>query len=759
MRSRLRDAFDLNYELEALETALSNRAQLPPEQSLQLDALRFFLRELFRKRDFLPGQIVSICRLLQRKPTITLLPTGGGKSIIFQLSGLLLPGVTVIIAPLVGLIEDQIVNLRSVGIDHCDSITSVLGPAAKEAAMDRMDKGQVTFLYVAPERFQHPGFRERFRKIAINYSVSLAVIDEAHCVSEWGHDFRPSYLHLGRNLRTYASDRNNRPPTLAALTGTASFAVLLDIQDELGVSDEKSLVVPTSFDRPELHFAVIKVRTMDRSNRLLTLMKELPRMLGEESENFFQLRGTRTNAGIVFCPHVNGGLGVKAVAAALGTHDYYAGSAPKDFQGNWYQHKASVIERFKSNECAVITASKALGMGFDKENVRFTVHYCIPESVEAFYQEAGRAGRNGQKTKSVSVVLFANGDEETPLYFFKNSFPDSAKESGDVRLLWDELQKLARVTPEGEFITVSFHTNETEQGRQEKTIYRLMLLGLIEDYGKDWQRRFFLIKPREFERDRVLASLRRIIGRQRFQEDVDHTVGEVAASSDDKNFVSMAADCLLGFVYKEIADRRRQAVHTMAELCRFYKNPEEFRAQILAYLEESEFSVELGKWRGRSLKEIGLAKISDLLAKAGTVDALRRLVGSTRRFLDEEPANLPVRVLSIASRCRNQHEGVTSALAELDSLFSHAVALSPNSLDKKIISLFIIDQFIEYRDGPPKECAHRILSAWPEREVAIGLLPKLGLIETESEALSCRHIMLFELAPLLQNFRLKNLPA
>ncbi|MDD9824335.1 MAG: RecQ family ATP-dependent DNA helicase, partial [Gammaproteobacteria bacterium] len=400
----------LHYDLADIEQAISsqNRGNPEPMPYEKHEALLFFLRHIFRKRNFWDGQLHVIARLLQGKASIVLLPTGGGKSLTYQLSGLLLPGMTIIIDPLVSLMDDQVENLKTAGIDLIRLVSGQQDPESKEAALQNMESGQLAFILIAPERLQTKDFRSRLQTVVNHFPVSLAVIDEAHCVSEWGHDFRPSYLHMPRNLQNYCSSgRNGHKPTLVGLTGTASFAVLADIQMEMQVIDEEAIILPRSFDRKELRFRVINVPMSEKSSKLKALKKDLPRSLRANAQKFYDPRGDHTNSGIVFCPHVNGSLGVISVAKILGHRNFYAGEKPKIFGDSWPDHKKAVQRNFKRNHIQEIVATKSFGMGIDKPNIRYTIHYTVPQSIEAFYQEAGRAGRNGKLQNALCSILYS----------------------------------------------------------------------------------------------------------------------------------------------------------------------------------------------------------------------------------------------------------------------------------------------------------------------------------------------------------------
>ncbi|MFV2045220.1 MAG: DEAD/DEAH box helicase, partial [Anaerolineales bacterium] len=196
------------------------------------DTVEYLLFHIFQKERFWPGQWDAIERALQGEDSILLLPTGGGKTIAFQLASLLRPGPCLVIDPLIALIEDQLDNLKAIGMDRAIGITSQLAPEERRSALASFAEGQFLFCYVAPERLQMEDFRNSLRAVTAGSPVSLIAIDEAHCVSEWGHDFRTSYLNVGRNAREFCS-RDGQVPPLLGLTGTASRSVLKDVQREL----------------------------------------------------------------------------------------------------------------------------------------------------------------------------------------------------------------------------------------------------------------------------------------------------------------------------------------------------------------------------------------------------------------------------------------------------------------------------------------------------------------------------------------------
>ncbi|MBA3414987.1 MAG: ATP-dependent DNA helicase RecQ, partial [Chloroflexia bacterium] len=386
------------------------------------EPLRYFLHSLFRKTDFRAGQLEIIDRALARRDVIGLLPTGAGKSICYQLPALLSPGQTVVVDPIKSLMQDQVDNLAAAGIHDAVAINSDQTPGERRAAEAAFGRGEYRFVFVSPERLQIAALRERVRSVGRTRPTAFVVVDEAHCVSEWGHDFRIAYLNLGRLSRELCVFAGT-PPPMVALTGTASRAVLVDVQRELRIDDE-AIVSPASFDRPELQFAVESVSSPGKLPRLAKwITDELPGEghLGIPLDRLV----SGEHGGIVFCPHVNGRFGVypvhQQIGNALRLHardgqddriGFYSGSVPKALERAgttdrlFVPMKTGTQQRFKQDDLAILVATKAFGMGIDKPNIRYTIHYGMAESVEAFAQEAGRAGRD--RGKAVCLVLFSD---------------------------------------------------------------------------------------------------------------------------------------------------------------------------------------------------------------------------------------------------------------------------------------------------------------------------------------------------------------
>lgn len=376
-----------------------------PVESAQDDdkALTFLLKNIFGFNEYNVGQIPIIKHTLERNDTIGILPTGGGKSLTYQVCALLQPGVTMVIVPIISLMQDQKRGMDIRGINHTSYISSAQMGSEKSKVLDDFMGGKYQLIWISPERFQNQEFRESLVKINREMNFALAVIDEVHCLSEWGHDFRVSYLALIHTIREYCPEA-----CLLGLTATASQAVLEDLKAEFE-NDGSGVKSLTSMDRKELIFDRIHVYSqMEKYQKIASLVK------ASNIDYTNQNGETKHQIGLVFCPTV-GGKGVSCDNVI----DYLKKEKIVDRLSAYHgklsmERRVDIQNQFMDDAYDVMICTKAFGMGIDKDNIKYTIHTCLPQSVESFYQEAGRAGR--EKDKSVKSHCYILYTPEGELY-------------------------------------------------------------------------------------------------------------------------------------------------------------------------------------------------------------------------------------------------------------------------------------------------------------------------------------------------------
>ncbi len=732
--------------------------------------LRFFLNYIFRKNEFWEGQYQSIIRALQGKDSLILLPTGGGKSLVYQLASLLLPGRTLVIDPIISLMEDQIANLAHLGIDRCKSITGISDAAERKTLSEMFAFGEYLFTFISPERLQIEDFRNSLKGLTTHTPVSIVVIDEAHCVSEWGHDFRTSYLNIGRTAREF-SVSNNKPPVLLALTGTASRSVLKDVQRELQIESFDAIITPKSFDRKELLFYSEQVSSAEKRVVLKTyLTKKIPSFFNITSNSLYQLRGRNTWAGLIFCPWVGGEFGVVEVSTdinkSLGIHtDFYSGSQPKQYTDERYNDKKTkVANEFRRNRLCLLVCTKSFGMGIDKPNIRYTLHVNLPGSIESFYQEAGRAGRDRQTAyctilvsnddqhrteklldpstsveqiaKELKDVSWENNDDITRiLYFHIRAFRGIETEKSDIK---DVLMQLGNIH-KSEKISITIpvgikkrainnkgtDTNKDARSATEKALHRLLILGVINDYTIDYANNVFRIVKTNGGKQFIANSYLNYVGGylQSRKESESQKISIYMAQPLEEFILSMA-DTLLRFIYDVIENGRRRALLEMLE-CANAKDDRLIRERINRYLEWTRFSENLETII--NAKEISFVPVKDLIGNLISPNDASELRGQVARYLEsypDHPILLMLRAMSeLQSNDANNIIAKQNIIAGIASAINKYAVLQEDVYD---IAVWALDRVIEFNRESVQPLIIDLLREIPYDDFARNIIQQLG---------------------------------
>ena len=679
--------------------------------------LKFFLQNIFDKYDFREGQFPILQNTLNRNDTIGLLPTGGGKSLCYQLPCLLQPAISFVVCPIKSLMYDQKENLERNYITRTNWITSDLEAEQKERIALEFEQGKYLFIWISPERFQIQSFRDRIAAINKNFTIAYAVIDEVHCLSEWGHSFRLSYLNLAKTIDKFSPKDTKGEGTIKfiGLTATASVNVLKDIKVEFSRQkkslEDSNIKTLSDYSRKELYFEVINGESAPKQKELIQLLDKL-----HNEESFLEDKDEK--AGLIFTPNVNGSKGCYFLCNTLNIKypekvEWYAGSIPewgkmevkisgsamnndyeaikevknqiqeldpsftegeittivnrKDVQDiirerhskagrskegfilylnkipimseeSFKKHKDKIQKEFKRNKFPLMIATKSFGMGIDKDNIFYTIHYGIPASVESLYQEAGRAGRWDKRKEENKnkigkcYVLFSPEtytpeenpedfnlmhifDQQTSIHEIKHVQAKVDKAGKDIftqiflflqglRDIEEDLRDIVGFKNQHfkeKSIKKIYFTGIRDQENKEKIIYRLSLLGLVEDWTNNFVNCFEVIFGSE-EESHILKSVENYIGKYEPTKDIHAEIEKV----EKPTFFEKATSYLLQWIFDHIIYNRKQSLKTLYDWCVDFKNSDDFKKRLDSYFVFNDISailqtigenpLDYGKW-------------------------------------------------------------------------------------------------------------------------------------------------------------------
>jgi ATP-dependent DNA helicase RecQ len=682
------------------------------------EVLEFFLQNIFDKDNFRDGQFPVLSNALNLRDTIGLLPTGGGKSLCYQLPCLLQPSVNFVVCPIKSLMKDQADNLEKLWITNVAYISSDLTKEDRWKAEIDFGVGCYLFVWISPERLQIQEFRDKVAGLQAQASIAYAVIDEVHCLSEWGHSFRTSYLNLAKTIdKLSPKDASGEGRTkFIGLTATASVNVLKDIKVEFsrqkGQLQDENIKSLLDYSRKELVFHV-EDDNGQKGEKMRDILQGLKGSAG--------LTVKDEKAALIFTPHVNGAYGCYELSSRVnlwfpGKCDWYAGDIPtkKEYDSKGYptgntvpimsedelkKHKDRVQQEFKANKFPMMVATKAFGMGIDKSNIHYTFHFGLPSSVEALYQEAGRAGRwdkrlpENRERMATCYVLYSKESADPGIVdsIFKMETSFAEMKAINDKVGWDgrdifrqlflfiqgqndieeeleiTLKVFRRYFRAGETVQIFYNDARNELGINsetlQKAIYRLSLLGVVIDWSTDFIN-LYEVSFANPDSEGIIRSVANYI--QKYEPSRD--VAKEIRGEKQGPILAHATRYLLKWIFENITYNRKQSLKTLVDFCNDFRDSDSFKRRLDNYFKFTEWTFILQHiseapsayetWfdvltiiirglQNEELSRIYLPEIQNETERKERFEALRDAIS---RFLESYRSNPGLNMLSGLSR-------------------------------------------------------------------------------------------------------------